>query len=105
MIPDPIDKATDGMLPAPACSPSSDTPETDSIDTSQKARSWEVAYWHMREHARKLERERDAAIYALREIDRLMTGDESYEHAWANWPAIPEQTPALLVRNAISENV
>ena len=60
-----IPENTDTPLPADChpqlVLPSSDTPETDSIDTSQKARSWEVAYWNMRELARKLERERNYA--------------------------------------------
>jgi hypothetical protein len=37
-------------------------------------------------------------------LDRQMSGNETYEHAWVNHPAKPEASPASLVREAISEN-
>ena len=46
----------------------SETPETDAVDADQKPRSWEVSYWNMRAHARKMERERDAHRDALKQI-------------------------------------
>ena len=39
---------------------------------------------------------------ALRTLDRQLSGNETYEHAWINYPAKPEETPASLVRKAVS---
>ena len=43
-------------------------------------------------------------LEALRTLDRQMSGNETYEHAWVNYPTKPEESPASLVRKAISEN-
>ena len=56
------------------------------------------------EFAQKLERQRNALFEALRTLDRQMSGNETYEHAWTNYPTKPETSPASLVRKAISEN-
>ena len=54
--------------------------------------------------SQKLERRANALLEALRVLDRQMSGNETYEHAWVNHPTNPDDSPASLVRKAISEN-
>ena len=54
--------------------------------------------------SQKQERRANALLEALRVLDRQMSGNETYEHAWVNHPTTPEESPASLVRKAISEN-
>jgi len=53
------DKAASGGSPGMACSPSSDTPETAALRAKLFPNTWEESYWAMKNHAEKLERERD----------------------------------------------
>ena len=40
---------------------------------------------------------------ALRVVDRFMTGEQSYDGGWTNYPDKPEKSPKDLVREALSE--
>ena len=75
MTPDPTAKTTDGMLPAPACSPSS-TPESSEAWAAVSRQPdgmharvpvSEYAY-AMSEHSKKMERQRNALAEALIEM-------------------------------------
>lgn len=69
------DRDASARRSAAACSPSSDTPETDKL-----ARAWlgdVMAPWNF---CRKLERERDAALMVIEQIEeRYIDGCDTYE--------------------------
>jgi hypothetical protein len=57
------------------------------------------------DEVKKLQRQRDALLESLQALDRQMSGNEAYEHAWVNYPDKPNASPASLVREAIAENI
>lgn len=92
------------VSPGMACSPSS-TPETDAwlAKISERRAEWTTCeQWArasqlMTHHARQLERERDAALTALLEIEEIFVdGSDTYE----DWKSM-----GTIAREFLSENV
>jgi hypothetical protein len=81
----------------------SQTPETDAFLERHRQHN-EDEMESTVEMLKRMECQRNAAVKALRTLDRQMSGNETYEHAWVNYPTKPEASPASLVRKAISEN-
>lgn len=89
--PDPNAPQTAGCQQEP-CSLSSDTPETDAVlvDHKPEAGEWSQCYLDLTIHARKMERERNAALAAaesvrgrLYELPELVLANEKKNPAWS----------------------
>jgi len=80
-------------LAAMPCSPSSLTPDTNALADEIYARGIKVSEIKMLQHARTLERERDAALATIMEIEEIyIDGCDTYE----DWKAMGELTRNFL---------